>query len=1024
MARIFAALAAVGVALACGTASAQASTGFSAAFSADATTSSGLDVAVSGTASAPQLVLTNGSSAPCQVPDAALGSVVFTQVQQGGKAVQPVLAEAWFDDSIPDYLATRLHTLAPGQSLDIPMPIVSTKQTGPALETVAWSDPDSSTASLYPVEAGQPVKLTLIYAAAIVSGGNVTLCSVADTSVTATLTATGVSASGSGSQKIAGIAKKTLIYTGAGVLVLLLLVLFVFLRVRKHRNSAATKAVVILALLAAGLVHSAATAPTASAKVSVSSSSLSGAYAKCSSIFSGAGGDPSNILPTLAGPNANVQIMSANGDVNHEIHLPDGESIIFWDPSDTHAYVGGGNADACTTLYHEMDHAYQDLTGGQVRTDCWTAGPGGKLVDSGIPTTEVQATREQNMLRTNLGMPARTTYGDKPLPSGTCQPPPPNQPNKNCSGSGCGDTNGDPHLTTFEGVHYDFQGAGEFVAADDPRGGYQIQVRQQPFQGSQTVAVNTAIALDVAGDRVQVSMSTQGFLLTVNGTAQSSATLTLPNGGTIASGYSSTGETMVVTWPDSSTVTISQISIWGLHLSAQPAASHAGHLRGLLGDLGGSASTSVQTAGGTVIASPSYSTLYPAFANSWRVTAATSLFTYAPGTSTTTYTDMSFPHAPATLSSVPDLAAATSQCTNAGITDPTTLQDCEFDVGLTGETAFAAADATSQPAQAPLPPTQNGGAFGIGGGPATVTISTPGGSSALHFTGKQGQVVFVNVPRTTLPNQCGALELEDPSGHELGEGCIINGSGYIDAIALPADGTYTVLVGPTSTGTGTATVQLTQDFDQTGTITPGGPAVTTTIGQPGATSRFTFTAAPGTSVFVQVTGSTLPNQCGVPELLGPNGSLLTEGCNINGSADVDETTTKASGTYTVVIDPQALGTGTAQVKLIVDHDQSAAISVDGAPVDAAIALPGERSLLTFQGTAGQTVTVQVTDSTLPGECGDIELYGPGGAEVSDGCVINGTGSIDATKLPSTGQYTITVDPTGAGTGTAVVRLTG
>ena len=39
---------------------------------------------------------------------------------------------------------------------------------------------------------------------------------------------------------------------------------------------------------------------------------------------------------------------------------------------------------------------------------------------------------------------------------------------------------GDPHITTLDGTHYDFQGAGEFVALRDA-GGAEIQVRQAPI---------------------------------------------------------------------------------------------------------------------------------------------------------------------------------------------------------------------------------------------------------------------------------------------------------------------------------------------------------------------------------------------------------------------------------------------------------------------------------------------------------------------------------------------------------------
>jgi hypothetical protein len=264
--------------------------------------------------------------------------------------------------------------------------------------------------------------------------------------------------------------------------------------------------------------------------------------------------------------------------------------------------------------------------------------------------------------------------------------------------------------------------------------------------------------------------------------------------------------------------------------------------------------------------------------------------------------------------------------------------------------------------------------------------------------------------------------LKDPGGKVLNQGCIINGSGDIAATTLPADGTYSVLVGP-ATKPGTATVQLYQDFDQTGTITPDGPPVTATIAQPGATSAFTFDAAPGTSVYVEVTSTTLPSQCGVPEILSPAGSEVAEGCAINGSGALSETVLQASGTYKILINPSAPDTGTAVIKLLVDHDQTAPIMIGGPAVTSVITVPGEKATLTFQGTAGQSVSVQASGSTLASACGDFDLDGPGDNELATDCIIDGTGSIPATKLPSTGQYTILLTPDGGDTGSTVIRLT-
>jgi hypothetical protein len=230
-----------------------------------------------------------------------------------------------------------------------------------------------------------------------------------------------------------------------------------------------------------------------------------------------------------------------------------------------------------------------------------------------------------------------------------------------------------------------------------------------------------------------------------------------------------------------------------------------------------------------------------------------------------------------------------------------------------------------------------------------------------------------------------------------------------------------VLVG--DHGTGSATLQLIQDLGQTETITPDGAPVTATIGQPGAKSDLTFNAAPGTNVFIEMSDSTLTTGCADISLDDPSGTNLNDGCiSGNGSGFIPATLLTASGTYTIAVAPGGTDTGSVVVKLILDHDQNAPITVGGPPVTATIAIPGEVSSFTFQGTAGETVAVQATDTQLDG-CGDLLLVGPNGADVQDGCLDDGSGSISPTKLPTTGQYTIQVVPGGTITGSAVVRLT-
>ena len=95
-----------------------------------------------------------------------------------------------------------------------------------------------------------------------------------------------------------------------------------------------------------------------------------------------------------------------------------------------------------------------------------------------------------------------------------------------------------------------------------------------------------------------------------------------------------------------------------------------------------------------------YVQLYQTFADSWRVTDGTSLFTYASGTSTATFTDKDWPtiQPPCKLKPQFELPGATPQpaipeaeakiiC--KAVTEDDLFENCVLDVAATGEKSFA-----------------------------------------------------------------------------------------------------------------------------------------------------------------------------------------------------------------------------------------------------------------------------------------------------------------------------------------------
>ncbi|MFC7247205.1 VWD domain-containing protein [Catellatospora aurea] len=955
------------------------------------------------------LVLANRGDAPCQVITSTYGTLAVTRLEQDGVAVSPLPMETSFEESLETVLAKRLHTLEPGASTEVPLRAIPVGPTGHAIEIVTWSASAGAFGSLYPVKPDVPLRLEFTYAVPIVPESGPAACAPL---------AGAVAAAEDGDARPWW---HWVVLAGAIVVILALLAVLVLVRrSRRARRGGGGSgpgepsggvagiggAVVLALVVALGAV--AVPGRPAYAEIIVTDPELADAWAACSAILHAPGGDPAGILPALEAPGVTVSIIRAQPGDTHEGALDRNNILVFWDPEDRHAYFGsGGNADPCDSIYHEFHHGWQHNQGTYSREDC---------AGSGIPATEVMATRAQNRLREALGRPARSHYGDRALPSGDCTAPPPPPA---CTGAGCGHSTGDPHLRTIDGLRYDFQAAGEFVAVRDTAGAYEIQVRQEPVPGSRIVAVNSAVAAKVDGDRVEARMTTAGVELLVAGVptgpapAELAAPRQLPGGGEVRT---AAGGDVELRWKDGSRLVIEPIGIWGLALSVEPAQAYAGKLEGLLGDFNGKSDDDVRPRGGTPLGTrPSFAALYPAYADSWRIDAASSLFTYPEGKTTDSYTDRAFPEQDAATAELPNLASAEAICRELGVSDPEVLAGCVLDVALTGQPDFAVAAKAGQ---------VFAGGADLGGQTWTVRVDAPGAVAKIEFAGTKGQKVFLDVPATTLPNQCGGLDLLGPDGKQVASGCVINGAGYIDGTVLPETGTYSIAVDPRGDDTGEARLRLLTVSDQQEPITLDGPELTARLDKPGMVARFTFNATAGQKVFVDVPATNLPGQCGGLDLLGPDGKQLTSGCVINGSGYIDGFTLPDTGSYTVVVDPRDKSVGEARVKVNLAVDQRLELPVDGDAVTARIAQPGAVSVLTFTGRIGQRVFIEVPSTDLPSQCGGLELRGPDGDVVESGCVINGRGGLreEGTELPATGTYQLILDPNERATGTAQLRL--
>ena len=232
---------------------------------------------------------------------------------------------------------------------------------------------------------------------------------------------------------------------------------------------------------------------------------------------------------------------------------------------------------------------------------------------------------------------------------------------------------GDPHITTVTGLHYDFQDGGEFVALSDGYG-MQIQTRQTPVPSAPWVSVNTAVAAQVGVHRVtwQPSLSgvpsPSGLELRIDGVLSSlgpsgidwgsDGRVLLVEQGTLQIDFPE-GTTLMVTphwWPAQSQ--------WYLTVNV----FHSTAKQGLMGDI---APESWREAG---------------FGDKWRVTPKTSLFDYAPGASTENFSFPRFPESKIPPVKRENQALAKRAC--AKLNDEVSKRSCLFDVAVTGDTIF------------------------------------------------------------------------------------------------------------------------------------------------------------------------------------------------------------------------------------------------------------------------------------------------------------------------------------------------
>jgi hypothetical protein len=473
---------------------------------------------------------------------------------------------------------------------------------------------------------------------------------------------------------------------------------------------------------------------------------------------------------------------------------------------------------------------------------------------------------------------------------------------------------GEPHLSTYDGLDYDFQLAGEFVVTRSTVDDLEVQARYVPRRGETTapVSVTSAVAMSVDGSRIMLDLDDLLDGDPVNVRIEGARTpittepTALPRGGfVVASGDVFDGRMFVyVQAADATTVQLqvgfADVINWQVH----PAPQRAEAMEGLFGDYDGDPADDLRTQDGTRL--PTDPPEVDRLGRSWRVEARRSLFDYDPGEDTTSFIIEDYPPSTVTLAdlSPDDVAGAEEACREAGVTDEPELAWCTFDVALTGDATFAV-DAADRFID--LPPVDRfdlalGTVIDASTGRGAARIEEPGGSDIYEVSAEAGDRLFVDVP-TDDPDACTDTALRvsilDPEGKEISPShrhllstlCRQAGA----AFELTESGTYEVVVGADSGAlrdglapTGSYTLEVATrpvnrfEVELSEPIAPGRPGPGAgTIEERGSVDVYEFAVDAGTEAVIavdDVAGAGCDADSAlVIEILGPDGDRVRPG---------------------------------------------------------------------------------------------------------------------------------------------------
>jgi len=293
------------------------------------------------------------------------------------------------------------------------------------------------------------------------------------------------------------------------------------------------------------------------------------------------------------------------------------------------------------------------------------------------------------------------------------------------------------------------------------------------------------------------------------------------------------------------------------------------------------------------------------------------------------------------------------------------------------------------------------------GTPVVGTLNPADETDAYKFTATAGNKFFFDVQERTGAGNA-RWRLIDPNGNFVFNNADFNTVNTdIDTLAVPATGTYTLLIEGrfNDTGTATYTFNVQPVTDSTTPLTLGN-VVNGNISPTGEQDNYTFTlASAATLIFDSLTTDTRLRW----SLVGPSGTAVSNrGFNNSDSVDITDPQIRlAAGSYTLTID--GVGDEVTAYSFRLSDLAAATTITPGTPVVGTLNPANETDIYKFNATAGNTFYFDVQARTGSPNA-RWRIIDPAGNFVFNNASFGDISSdVDTLSMPLTGTYFLLVE---------------